>query len=213
MDTKSGVRFKAGRAVVRPPQEAMRLYGWTLENPGVAGVEFTHEVWGEMLNDEKMPLNIWLRYKQESERFLDPAVVSTPQDRAEMVTLGLFGELGEMCDHIKKHRFQGHEFDPLYVLKELGDIIWYLARSKAALPAQAFAGKVALNLSVSNLRATMLAAATLDLPQVLFNVLGFGAHHNFTLTDILGANLVKLHHRYPTGGFRVEDSVERKAVG
>jgi len=39
--------------------------------------------------------------------------------------LGLFGEAGELVDHIKKHIFHGHPLDMEYVSKELGDIQWY----------------------------------------------------------------------------------------
>ena len=41
--------------------------------------------------------------------------------------LGLCGESGEVADLVKKHRFQGHDFDFDHVAKELGDIAWYLA--------------------------------------------------------------------------------------
>lgn len=41
--------------------------------------------------------------------------------------LGLAGESGEVADHMKKHMFQGHEFDKKHVAKELGDICWYIA--------------------------------------------------------------------------------------
>lgn len=41
--------------------------------------------------------------------------------------LGLSGETGEVADHIKKFRFQGHDLDRVYLAKELGDICWYIA--------------------------------------------------------------------------------------
>ena len=41
--------------------------------------------------------------------------------------LGLCGESGEVADLVKKHRFQGHDFDFDHVAKELGDISRYLA--------------------------------------------------------------------------------------
>lgn len=40
--------------------------------------------------------------------------------------LGLAGESGEVADYIKKWIFQGHAFNPDYVLDELGDIMWYI---------------------------------------------------------------------------------------
>lgn len=41
--------------------------------------------------------------------------------------LGLNGEAGEIADMYKKAIFQGHEIDSIAILKELGDIMWYVA--------------------------------------------------------------------------------------
>lgn len=41
--------------------------------------------------------------------------------------LGACGEAGELADHVKKHAFQGHDIDPDYLVKEAGDVLWYLA--------------------------------------------------------------------------------------
>lgn len=42
-------------------------------------------------------------------------------------TLGLAGEAGEVADLIKKGIGHGHGVDPAKVLKELGDVLWYVA--------------------------------------------------------------------------------------
>ena len=53
-------------------------------------------------------------YKEENHRLLNGA-------------LGLAGEAGEVADHAKKWYFQGHALDPSAVMKELGDVMWYVA--------------------------------------------------------------------------------------
>lgn len=54
----------------------------------------------------------------------------------EMLTnavMGLCGESGEACDIMKKHLFHGHELDREAIIKELGDVAWYLAEASEAL--------------------------------------------------------------------------------
>ena len=41
--------------------------------------------------------------------------------------LGLCGESGEVADIVKKHLFHGHPLDTAHLVKELGDVAWYLA--------------------------------------------------------------------------------------
>lgn len=40
--------------------------------------------------------------------------------------LGLSGESGELVDVFKKYYFQGHSIDKDEVIKEIGDVFWYL---------------------------------------------------------------------------------------
>ena len=47
--------------------------------------------------------------------------------------MGLCGESGEVIDLIKKHLFQGHELNKDDLVKELGDVAWYLAEAAYAL--------------------------------------------------------------------------------
>ena len=54
----------------------------------------------------------------------------------EMLTnavMGLCGESGEACDIVKKHLFHGHELDRTALIKELGDVAWYIAEAAEAL--------------------------------------------------------------------------------
>ena len=47
--------------------------------------------------------------------------------------MGLCGESGEAIDLVKKHLHQGHPLDKEKLIKELGDIAWYLAEAAYAL--------------------------------------------------------------------------------
>lgn len=50
-----------------------------------------------------------------------------PRERPAMAALGLAGESGEVADMIKKYLYHGHELAIEDVIKELGDVLWYLA--------------------------------------------------------------------------------------
>lgn len=47
--------------------------------------------------------------------------------------MGLCGESGECIDIVKRHLAQGHELDRDNLIKELGDVAWYLAETAMAL--------------------------------------------------------------------------------
>ena len=47
--------------------------------------------------------------------------------------MGLCGESGEAIDLVKKHLHQGHELDKDKLIKELGDVAWYIAEIAYAL--------------------------------------------------------------------------------
>ncbi len=47
--------------------------------------------------------------------------------------LGVNGEAGEMADDYKKAEFQGHPYEEDKAIKELGDILWYVAAGCTAL--------------------------------------------------------------------------------
>ena len=47
--------------------------------------------------------------------------------------MGLCGESGEAIDIVKKHLAQGHDLNREALIKELGDIAWYLAETATAL--------------------------------------------------------------------------------
>ena len=47
--------------------------------------------------------------------------------------MGLCGESGECIDIVKRHLAQGHELNREELIKELGDVAWYLAETAMAL--------------------------------------------------------------------------------
>ena len=47
--------------------------------------------------------------------------------------MGLCGESGEAIDLVKKWLAQGHELDKDKLIKEIGDVAWYLAEIATAL--------------------------------------------------------------------------------
>lgn len=50
-----------------------------------------------------------------------------PMLRRLNAMLGLVGESGELADAVKKWAFHGHPLPQAEVVKELGDILWYVA--------------------------------------------------------------------------------------
>lgn len=49
------------------------------------------------------------------------------------LALGVSGESGEVADHIKKWIGHNHDLDKNKMLKELGDVLWYVAVLSNAL--------------------------------------------------------------------------------
>ena len=64
-------------------------------------------------------------YQQLAARTINPALNGI-QMLANGV-MGLCGEAGEACDMVKKHLHQGHDLDRDALVKELGDVEWYVA--------------------------------------------------------------------------------------
>lgn len=71
------------------------------------------------------------KYQELAMRTLNPEI-----DKKEVIlnaAMGLCGESGEVIDLVKKHLFQGHDLDDEKLIKELGDVAWYLAEAATAL--------------------------------------------------------------------------------
>ena len=70
-------------------------------------------------------------YQQKAMQTLNPKL-----DQKEVLVnsvMGLCGESGEAIDIVKKWLMQGHELDKEHLIKELGDVAWYLAEAATAL--------------------------------------------------------------------------------
>lgn len=70
-------------------------------------------------------------YQALAMRTLNPAL-----ERKDVLinsVMGLCGESGEAIDIVKKWLAQGHALDREHLIKELGDVAWYLAEAATAL--------------------------------------------------------------------------------
>ena len=70
-------------------------------------------------------------YQKQAMSTLNPAL--SQKDVLINAVMGLCGESGEAIDIVKKHLHQGHNLDREKLIKELGDIAWYLAEAATAL--------------------------------------------------------------------------------
>ncbi|MBR3764804.1 MAG: nucleoside triphosphate pyrophosphohydrolase family protein [Clostridia bacterium] len=70
-------------------------------------------------------------YQKEAMTLLNPDIPR--EDVLLNALMGLCGESGEAIDLMKKHRFQGHPLDREKMIKELGDVAWYLAEAATGL--------------------------------------------------------------------------------
>ena len=70
-------------------------------------------------------------YQALAMRTLNPEL--TEQEILLNAVMGLCGESGEVIDHVKKHLCHGHALNKDELVKELGDVAWYLAEAATAL--------------------------------------------------------------------------------
>ena len=70
-------------------------------------------------------------YQKAAMATLNPALEK--KDVLIHSVMGLCGESGEAIDIVKKWLMQGHELDKEHLVKELGDVAWYLAEAATAL--------------------------------------------------------------------------------
>ncbi len=65
-------------------------------------------------------------YRDEVTRTCSPELLINPKELLSNGALGLAGEAGECVDLIKKHLHHGVPLDKTKLIKELGDVRWYL---------------------------------------------------------------------------------------
>lgn len=72
-------------------------------------------------------------YQSHVLRTSNPAVDDDPDRALTNWALGLTGEAGEFADMVKKAVFHEHGLDEEKAVKELGDILWYVAKAASTL--------------------------------------------------------------------------------
>lgn len=101
------------------------------------------------------------------------ALKDSQKQRILHALLGIGDESGELQGAIKKHLIYGKEFDPVNIIEEAGDLLWYLVilldavdssighaievnnKKLAARYAKGFTAKEALNRDLGNERAVL----------------------------------------------------------
>ena len=66
-------------------------------------------------------------YQKAALRTANTGPERSRSDRLANWALGLIGEAGEIAEEMKKHLYHEHELDHAALVKELGDVLWYLA--------------------------------------------------------------------------------------
>lgn len=80
-----------------------------------------------------MNLNDYQQFAEKTSRF---SLEGYSDNRLLMATLGLAGEAGEVVDYVKKVIFHGHSMDQLRLVKEVGDVLWYISEIASTMKLQ-----------------------------------------------------------------------------
>jgi NTP pyrophosphatase (non-canonical NTP hydrolase) len=97
---------------------------------GAAYIDFV-----KICTEEQMPMTL-NEYQQLAQRTSsnDPGVFGTiAAKKIDNGILGMAGEGGECADIWKKYLHQGHPLDREKLIKEAGDVLWYVAELAAGL--------------------------------------------------------------------------------
>lgn len=84
-----------------------------------------------MLSERGAYLMKITEYQNQSKKFINKDLSS--KERIINMSLGICGEGGEIADIIKKHYFHNHELDVMDLVKEIGDVMWYLTNLASEL--------------------------------------------------------------------------------
>jgi NTP pyrophosphatase (non-canonical NTP hydrolase) len=143
----------------------------------------------------------WQEYVEQSAR--------TDADHGDGYELvGLFGELGELVDLLKKDLWHGVKAKPERVLEEVGDVLWHIAVvcRKYGVEIEKLMdfdlgrdarGEVLYLIGWSCIvLADDVVRSTRSIPPALSAIL---KRYGYTLEDAMQANIDKLQRRYPEG--------------
>lgn len=141
--------------------------------------------------------------------------------------LGLVGEVGELADPVKKARYHGHDMDRDKMVRELGDVLWYVSYMCSALsvPLQSLhpvsIRAVQTSLDAEVLRLACVVGRVVDcidrprsltmmiyLKDLMFGLFRVAEALGVTMSDVAEVNIKKLQARYPDG-FSEERSKNR----
>ena len=161
----------------------------------------------------------WNEYLRESARFENKEL--TEGDLMDDAIFGLFGELGELCDLFKKVWFHGHPEDRDHILKECGDVLWYLAlycrhqdcghfcTESRCLYGSPKAPMIFLMKNTSELVFGDSDMEQMNAMSVYTDIAAVANFYDSTIEEVMDMNLAKLSARYPDG-FSTEKSLHRK---
>ena len=147
----------------------------------------------------------WEEYIEQSAR-TDTA--ASREEAWDNYSLGLFGEVGEVTEIIKKHLYHGAALDLHRLQEEFGDVCWYLAalarRQGVSVRGHVFEGDLlkmarGLAIAVGGLLWAQHLYATAPLEQVMSAVRSLCSLLDLDFEEVLDANIAKLRERYPDG--------------
>lgn len=126
---------------------------------------------------------------------------------AEYLTMGLWGEVGELASLVAKSIRDETELDETAVAKELGDIMWFSASFAMFVDTGEYftillKGVEALDYDrtiVEEAEAVLDAAIRPDPVDMIYSITSFAHGVGYTIDEVLEMNLAKLQSRRDRG--------------